>query len=398
MTHISTVQFPSLLQARLSTQSKLAKRTAKSTLPVSKSIKGKMSSKALGKYIANIHAKPREQPPYGIMLKRTNLFDIVQQDLKKYWKVRENTSKNPKLMQVADWIQTNLHKETSSSVYTINTLTKLGIKNGRKSAIYMSRAEDDGEEKELKVLEREFNRLSQRIEQVSDINYLPSLKEKIAVLNQKLRDFEKPATSANNELFEKYLASQEKNRNLDKKISAHSRKIQDLENKCNETEIKFKVLSEEARELPVEHEEGKRSPRKTKAGVLVKLLRTRYAVALGEYTQTKLKLQKELAESKEMFMKVTESCQHTANEVLKLQERIERINRKNMALINPNSRREAEYYKAATEMKARENYYAKIIQQAWRQYVKKKHSQDEPQDSMQQQKVLQDLLLKQYKC
>ncbi len=252
----------------------------------------------------------------------------------------------------------------------------------------VSRDQSDGEEKELFALEKEHLKLFQRVAQVTQPDYLKQLKDKIAILSQKLlKPYSAPEDHEGSLDDSAEIHNlQAKCSELDSKIKSQSEKIQDLDNKISETEIKFKVLSEEAKEVaaitqvPTRGEESpsspKSSPRKNKAGVLIKLVKTRYTVALGDYSKAKSELLQELAEAQEILRLKNQEAAISAQEVAELETKLQKGSRSGKSsakLYQPKvNRQKVQLHKAQAQLRIKENKCAKIIQRAWRRYLKKK--------------------------
>jgi len=268
--------------------------------------------------------------------------------------------------------------------------TKIGLNGARKSAICVQEpiiSEPQNLLSKLKFLENEYEKLNSRILQVKNPNYLKELKSKISILNQRLKTLDKTPTKNLDYIDFKaeYGLLEDKSKELDIKIQQNAKKIEDLDNLYSEVQIELKVSSEEAKEINGNFEEKSfkiDSPRqsiKTKSGLVSKLIKTRHTVALGDYNQIKLKLRKQIEESKEILLEKAQLCELSCKEICDLQEKINSLKRKTQIyeIIPENLEiqripQKIDISSKTAELNIKEYSCAKKIQRKWRNYLKNK--------------------------
>lgn len=193
-------------------------------------------------------------------------------------------------------------------------------------------------EKQLQFIEAEHHKYKERIDQVSNPQYLQELKERIVTLNHKEKRLEKrrksmetaqkkkdtaiikkeeeepEITQAVNALTKESVSLDDKLNECEAKIQKYVLAIQDQTAKLNEAQLHIKKLSDEGSALSInvkdvlDHEKDHKPAskhtdkftelelKKTGLEKTLTLLKTRYSVTLGEYNQKKHQLQNEVNE------------------------------------------------------------------------------------------------------
>ncbi len=191
-------------------------------------------------------------------------------------------------------------------------------------------------EKQLQNAEVEYQRLAQRLEQVSNPEYMHDLKERLLALDVRIRKTEKSKKSMEvaqihrekqieqviedgepqrlqeiNQLRTEYAIAEKKTKELDEVLEKRAETLHDQNAHMTSTKETWKNLAEEATVygISVEVDVAKTQREKGVAGrvaelqarkaALVKtinLVRTRHSVTLGDYMQKKTAMQKQLTE------------------------------------------------------------------------------------------------------
>eukprot|EP01022_Parablepharisma_sp_SALTPOND_P001031 TRINITY_DN105458_c0_g1_i1.p5 TRINITY_DN105458_c0_g1~~TRINITY_DN105458_c0_g1_i1.p5 ORF type:complete len:241 (-),score=51.13 TRINITY_DN105458_c0_g1_i1:1406-2128(-) len=198
-------------------------------------------------------------------------------------------------------------------------------------------------ERQLKYMEAEYSQYKERVDQISDPQYTTELKERIVTLTHKMKKLEKrkkrmetnqkkkdkdiikkveiePELSQNVVLLTSEVSAlDQKLKELDMKLGKNANSLQEQSAKLTAAKEHWKKVSEEATGLSIEtglskeeNKSGKKTPyeeaaaKKAALEKTVNLLKTRYTVTLGEYTQKKIQLQNQVTNMAENIQRKNE--------------------------------------------------------------------------------------------
>ncbi len=200
-------------------------------------------------------------------------------------------------------------------------------------------------QRQLDYLVAEYTQHKERMEQIGDPQYIADLKERLVSLTLKMKKLEKskkhmevaqkkkdkaillkeeaePETSqAVVELTAEMATLEQKAKEVDTKMAKQAAAIQDQYTKLCEGKQQWKTLAEEASGMSLDPALAT-NKESTKSGALarcdeaqakklaleksIQLLKTRYAVNLGDYTQKKVQLQNQVNSMAETVLKKNE--------------------------------------------------------------------------------------------